>query len=179
MANSVPGETLAAPTSADRVIFTQAELDRYAIILRGSAVPYRVDSSRRPTRSEYTPRRLDASTGIVTTARDLARFDIALSDMALLDRATLQAAWSRASVGGNALPTGLGWFVQNYNGELLVWQFGMAKDAYSSLILKLPNRDTTLILLANSDGLSAPYALENGDVTTSVFAKTFLRFMGL
>jgi hypothetical protein len=34
-----------------------------------------------------------------------------------------------------------------------------------------------LILLANSDGLSAPFALENGDVTTSLFAKTFLRLI--
>ncbi len=33
----------------------------------------------------------------------------------------------------------------------------------------------TLILLANSDGLSAAYGLSNGDVTTSLFAKLFLR----
>ena len=36
-------------------------------------------------------------------------------------------------------------------------------------------RGVTLILLANSEGLSAPFALERGDVTTSVFARTFLR----
>jgi hypothetical protein len=41
----------------------------------------------------------------------------------------------------------------------------------------LPNRELTLILLANSDGLSAPFALENGDVTTSLFAQTFLRLI--
>ena len=49
-------------------------------------------------------------------------------------------------------------------------------DAFSSLIVKLPTRGLTLILLANSDGLSPPLlALEKGDVTASVFAKTFLR----
>jgi len=67
--------------------------------------------------------------------------------------------------------------VQSYNNERLVWQFGVVKDAYSGLILKLPDRNITLILLANSDGLSAPFALENGDVTTSLFAKTFLRLI--
>jgi hypothetical protein len=37
----------------------------------------------------------------------------------------------------------------------------------------------TLILLANSDGLSEPFSLQNGDVTTSLFARTFLRlFVG-
>jgi hypothetical protein len=42
-------------------------------------------------------------------------------------------------------------------------------------VLKVPARDLTLILLANSDGLSAPYALSDGDVTASLFARLFLR----
>ena len=47
------------------------------------------------------------------------------------------------------------------------------------MILKVPGRDMTLILLANSEGLSAPFALENGDVTRSLFALVFLRiFVG-
>jgi hypothetical protein len=58
---------------------------------------------------------------------------------------------------------------------LVAWQFGVVDGGYSSLILKVPNRKLTLILLANSDGLSAPFTLEAGDVTTSIFAKTFLR----
>ena len=67
--------------------------------------------------------------------------------------------------------------MQAYNGEPIVWQFGLVKDAYSSLILKVPNRGFTLILLANSDGLSAPYALDRGDVRASLFAQLFLRLM--
>ena len=87
------------------------------------------------------------------------------------------AAWSNITVGGVPLPTGFGWFVQNYEGQTVVWHFGLVKDAWSSLILKLPNRDLTFILLANSDGLSAPFALENGDVSTSAFAKLFLKML--
>jgi hypothetical protein len=49
------------------------------------------------------------------------------------------------------------------------------EGGYSSLIVKVPNRKLTLILLANSDGLSTPFALEAGDVTTSLFARTFLK----
>ena len=63
------------------------------------------------------------------------------------------------TVGGQPLPTGLGWFVQNVEGRPVVWSFGVVKDAWSSMILKLPNQDVTFILLANSDGLSAPFAL--------------------
>ena len=77
------------------------------------------------------------------------------------------------------MPTGLGWFVQNYNGQPVYWQFGLSQGAYSSLILKVPGKHLTLILLANSDGLSAPFALQEGDVNASLFARAFLRlFVG-
>ena len=74
------------------------------------------------------------------------------------------------------MPTGLGWFVQNYNGQPLVWQFGQVKDGHSALLLNLPARGLTFIALANSDGLTGPYNLQNGDVTASPFAALFLKF---
>ena len=69
--------------------------------------------------------------------------------------------------------------MQTYNGETIYWQFGSTVGAYSSLYLKVPSRHVTLILLANSDGLSEPFSLQNGDVTSSLFARTFLKlFVG-
>jgi hypothetical protein len=56
-----------------------------------------------------------------------------------------------------------------------VWQFGRASDAYSSLILKIPDRRLTLILLANSDSLTNAVNPQAPDVTQSLFARTFLR----
>jgi CubicO group peptidase (beta-lactamase class C family) len=123
------------------------------------------------------PLPIDASTGIITTLRDLERFDLALRDDFLLSPPVRQASWSNVTVGGAVLPTGLGWFVQNVDGQQVVWTFGNIKDAASSMILKVPSRDLTVILLANSDGLAAPFALENGDVTTSVFAKLILKLL--
>ncbi len=72
---------------------------------------------------------------------------------------------------------GLGWFVQSYRGERLVWHFGVIGNAYSSLVLKLPDRKLTFILLANSDGLSATFQLPAGNVTKSLFALLFLRLV--
>ena len=46
---------------------------------------------------------------------------------------------------------------------------------YSSLILKIPAKRLTLVLLANSDGLCSPFDLSTGDVTKSLFALVFLR----
>jgi CubicO group peptidase (beta-lactamase class C family) len=179
MVDSVPGHHLAEPSAADRRMFDQQVLDRYAAVIRRMAVPYKVDSRGRPARSDYPNRTMDASTGLISTVRDLARYDAALDDGDLIRHETLALAWSNArSPSGGTLPTGRGWFVQTYNGERIVWHFGAA-EAFSSLIVKVPGRNLTLILLANSDGLSARFALDSGDVTSSLFARLFLRlFIG-
>jgi hypothetical protein len=72
-------------------------------------------------------------------------------------------------------PHGLGWFVQTYEGRLVVWQFGVVADMYSSLIVTLPQQRVTMILLANSSGLVSSLPLANGDVSVSPFARLFLR----
>ncbi len=175
MAQSVPATATAALTARD-VEALGPRVGHYAGVLARLAVPYRVDPrTYTTTRATVPVAAADASTGIVSSVQDLARFDAALDAADLLRPATRNLAWTQLS----PMPTGLGWFVQAYNGEPIVWQFGMVKDAYSSLILKVPNRGLTVIMLANSDGLSAPFALEQGDVTTSLFARLFLRVLGV
>jgi CubicO group peptidase (beta-lactamase class C family) len=134
-----------------------------------------VDKRGKATRTEYNSKRIDASTGLISTARDLARYIAGIDDRILLDDDSIRTMWSNVSTTGATRPMGLGWFVQTYNGERIVWHFGYIPDAYSSLILAIPSKRLTLILLANSDGLSAPFDLAQGDVTSSVFALTFLR----
>lgn len=171
MMDSVPYAALATPTASDQRLFDASTLQRYASVVRSVAPAYRVANGR-ATKSDFSGTSLDRAIGVISTVEDLAKFDIELG-RGFLKPETLQAAWARSGT----TPLGLGWFVQDYKNEPVVWQFGLAKDAYSGLILKLPNRELTLILLANSDGLSAPFALEKGDVTTSLFAQTFLRLI--
>lgn len=47
--------------------------------------------------------------------------------------------------GGTVLPYGLGWFVQAYGDETLLWHPGLWEGAYSALYLKAPTRQLTLI----------------------------------
>jgi CubicO group peptidase (beta-lactamase class C family) len=178
MASSVPGQAMATPTSDDRILFDPATLGRYASVLSRVAVPYHVDSRGHATRSDFAGQSLDAARGIVTTLDDFARFDAALADGGIFHE-TVQAATTKTAINGVPLPTGLGWFVQTYDGEPLVWQFGLVRDAYSSLVVKLPRRGVTLVLLANSDGLTAPFSLANGDLTASPFARVFLHIFGI
>ena len=171
MSQSVPGTDLDDSSSPNRRWFPSAILDRYSAVLGRKAVPYRVDDRGRATRSEVPSEELDASTGMVSTVRDLARFDVALDDGFLLDLATRTSAWTRVG----STPMGLGWFVQDERGERIVWHFGLNRDAYSSLVIKVPARGLTLILLANSDGLvGPPYTLSNGSLTSNLFASVFL-----
>jgi CubicO group peptidase (beta-lactamase class C family) len=63
---------------------------------------------------------------------------------------------------------------QEVKGTKLIWHYGYAPGAYSSLILKVPEEEVTLIFLANSDGASAGFYLGDGDVFRSPFAVAFL-----
>jgi CubicO group peptidase (beta-lactamase class C family) len=179
MKDSVPGRDLRDASVVPEGLFDPAALERYAAVLDRMAVPYKLDKNRKPVRSDPLPAAgITAADGLVSTVRDLARFDAAIDDLILLRGDTLSGAWRNVLArDGTPAPTGLGWFVQGYEGELVVWHFGLIPGAYSSLMLKLPARHATLILLANSDGLSAPFQLAQGDVTKSLFASVFLKLV--
>ncbi len=176
MTSTVPGVEVLEASSPDRRFFSSSTLQRYAEVARQRAASYKVDSRGQVTRTDSQVGPMTAGTGAISTVRDLARFDAALGDGILLQSSTLSRAWENAG----AVPTGLGWFVQRYNGERVVWHFGLARDAYSALIVKVPGRGLTLILLANSDGLAGPpYNLSDGSVTSNLFANLVLRlFLG-
>jgi CubicO group peptidase (beta-lactamase class C family) len=181
MRDSVPGTDLADPAlTLPEGLFEADEIARYRATLQRLAVPYKVSGRTRAERSELPLVAMSAAGGLVSTVRDLAKLDAALDpeleERSLLLPETLTAAWNPAiERAGQGTPMGLGWFVQFYRGERVVWHFGNVPNAYSSLILKLPDKKITLILLANSDGLSNPFQLPAGDVTRSLFATLFLK----
>ncbi len=182
MSDSVPAQNVDDSSDDDRAIFSDSQLQRFSGVLQRMALPYRVSGGNASVNTSVS-KSLNATTGAISTVRDLARYDGALDDSILLHRDTMAAMWSNSpAASGAAMPTGLGWFVQDYNGQRVYWQFGSTPGAYSSLLVKLPGKpgkNLTLILLANSDGLSAPFALQDGDVTASLFARAFLRlFVG-
>lgn len=174
MYDSVPGPDvlqLAPPANP----FPSGTIDRYRGVLGRLASPYAVDLQGRPSLSRYAATTLTPSTGLISTARDLAKFDLALKRGSLLRSDTLARAWTAPDGRlGQPLPHGLGWFVQSYAGEPVVWQFGVGDNGSSSMLITLPRRGLTLILLANSDGLVKRFPLAAGDLTVSPFGKLFL-----
>ena len=174
MTDTVPGpDALSVVPPADD--FTRSDIDKYAAVLGRLATPYSVDGDGGATPSVYTPTTLTPSSGLISTVDDYAKFDLALRQGILLKPETLAAAWQAPlDKNGQPLPHGLGWFVQTYHGETIAWQFGLEENASSSLVLTVPGRGLTLVLMANSDGLEKAFSPELGDVTASPFARVFL-----
>jgi CubicO group peptidase (beta-lactamase class C family) len=175
MADSVPGPDATDLQPPAEGIPTPETAARYKKTLGNLATPYAVNSQRRASQSEYSVGTLTPAAGLISTVLDFAKFDLALRGGYILKPETLAEAW-RPPVDrqGHPLPHGLGWFVQTYNGKPIVWQFGVDENASSSMVVTVPSRGMTLILVANSDGLVKPFALSSGDVTVSPFARVFL-----
>lgn len=176
MHDSVPGTdavTLEPPAPG---IPTPSQAERYSRTLQRLAVSYAVDGPRRnPIPSVHPVTTLTPFAGLVSTVRDVAQFDLALKKGVLLRADTLEAAWQpQTGRDGQLQPSGLGWFVSTYKGERVVWQFGLTDGASSSLVMTVPARGVTLILLGNSSGLVRPFTLSSGDLMVSPFARMFL-----
>jgi CubicO group peptidase (beta-lactamase class C family) len=154
MPDSVPGHGLEAVSDAASAAFDTATLARYRAVLARIAKPY-VVRDRRPVASDYPPKGINTAAGLVSTVRDLARYDAAIDAHVLLSSSTQLIAWTPFRLAsGRESPYALGWFVQSTAAGRAVWHYGQW-PTFSSLIPKLPDRGLTLILLANSDGLSS------------------------
>ena len=178
MVDSVPGTDLRDPElELPEGLFEPRDLERYRSVLARLAVGYKVDNRGRTEPTQLPGLAMSAHNGLVSTVRDLARLDGALDADLLLLEETTEQAWQPVVHRGAQMPTGLGWFVQSYRGQRIVWTFGVVPNAYASLIIKLPERNLTLILLANSDRLNTPFMLQQGDLTRSLFAQLYLKLV--
>lgn len=152
---------------------TEKQRARFAEIAKILAKPYRLDDSSNPVLNKY-PKHFSTSSCIMTTLIDIYNYDIAIDQNKFLNKETQQLAFTPAvSTKGESLPYGLGWFTQNYRGTKLLWHYGYW-ESNSSLIIKVPERNITFIIMANTDNLSRPTDLGAGDVTSSPVGLAFL-----
>jgi CubicO group peptidase (beta-lactamase class C family) len=166
-------ENIIGPLEMTRTVPSQSDGHRDQVLAE-RAKYYRVGDTGDFVLSGY-PAKLSAAAGMISTVLDLAKFDVAMDRNLILSEESKQAMFTPTiSNSGQPLPYGLGWFVQEHMGVKIVWHYGWAPKAYSSLILKVPQEEVTLILLANSDGASAPFRLGDGNVLRSPFGVKFL-----
>ena len=116
------------------------------------------------------------SAGLVSNVIDMSKFSIALDNNILLTAESKELMFTPTiSNSGDELPYGLGWFIDNNGSVKIIWHYGYW-DATSSLILKVPERELSFVILANTDRLSSasPGLGSDEDVNHSVVAQEFL-----
>ena len=117
-----------------------------------------------------------AAGGLVSNVIEMSKFSIALDNDILLTAQSKELMFTPTiSNSGNELPYGLGWFIDKNEGVKIIWHYGYW-DAVSSLIIKIPERELSFVILANSDRLSsASQGIgSDEDVNRSVVAQEFL-----
>src|SRR5687768_3380549 len=159
-----------APTPQSAA-FAASGLDKTAY-LANVAPGYTWDGRRYVATSYQTA--FSTAAGLTASARDYAAFSMAMDRDAFLRPATKTLAWTPVvSPSGTTFPYGLGWFATDYKGVRVVWHYGYW-TASSTLIIKVPSQGLSFVVLANTDGLSAPYPLGAGKLDASPWAREFL-----
>jgi CubicO group peptidase (beta-lactamase class C family) len=122
------------------------------------------------------PTHFSSAAGLVSNVLDVSTFSIALDANVLLTEASKELMFTPfVSNGGQELPHGLGWFVDTDEAVKILWHYGYW-DSYSALILKVPERQVSFVVLANSNRLSSASdgIGTDEDVNRSVVAQEFL-----
>ncbi len=113
--------------------------------------------------------------GMLSSVDDLAKYMIALDNNTLLTHESYSAMTEPFVLNdGRKSPYGLGWSTQVVGGEPVHWAYGYG-DSYSGLLIRVPRKKMSFILLCNSGSASAPFFLGYGNLLTSPFAVNFLR----
>jgi CubicO group peptidase (beta-lactamase class C family) len=155
-------------------VITDKRQQRFDAVSKILAKPYGFDRSFNSVRINY-PQGFSVSAGLISTVLDMAKYDIAIDQSKFLKKETQQLAFTpTVSNKGETLPYGLGWFTQTFEGMKMLWHYGFW-TGNSSLILKVPEKNLTFIIMANSDNLSRPTNLGAGDVTSSPVGMAFLK----
>lgn len=138
------------------------------------AVPHVLGPDSTPRVSDPPPPQGDgAAGGVISTARDLVRFDLALYGAELISEESKLEMWSPKP----GLPYGIGWFVTELRGLRVMWHTGLWEGAYSALYVRVPRHRAALVLLANSDGLRWESGLDEARLDRSAFARLFIDWL--
>jgi len=172
-------EDILAPLGMNDTALGASDPHKAGVIAR-MPKPYKLDQDWNVVESTtFTPplEYMTAASGLISTVMDLAKYDVAIDRDIVYGPQAKQQIWTVAtSPTGQRFPYGLGWFVVETPARKpwLLWHYGWYPDAFSSLLLKIPDRELTFILLACTDRASSVFFPGNGDPLRSAFVTAFL-----
>ncbi|HWT00887.1 MAG TPA: serine hydrolase [Pyrinomonadaceae bacterium] len=177
MSSSVPVHNIMDEADKWVASLGQENLNRYRTNLSRLSQPYTLHGDREIIHVPYPPKDfIGAAAGLLSTVLDMAKYDAAIDRHLFLKKETQEKAWTAfTSNSGQRLPYGLGWFVTDYHGLKLVWHYGHWGTGFSAIYLKVPEKNVSLVVLANSEALADHQFQVGEDITNNVFACNFLR----
>lgn len=150
------GLSRTAPSTDDSVNFALSGFDR-STYLSWTAKPYDWNKKKKQLSPVTFRYGFGPAAGLMSTVADLAVYSAALDEKRFLRPETWEQVWTPfVTQRGKKIQYGLGWFVTHYKGVKMLWHTGWWMG-YSALFLKVPEKDITFIILANSQDLSRPF----------------------
>lgn len=180
MTNSVPYHNVVVDADKWMASLGKERLDRYQKSLEAFAQPYFYYGAGEVIRDSYPGRHYNGSAAsLLSTVLDMAKYDIAIDRHRFIKKETQEKSWTPfVSNAGKRLPYGLGWFVMNHQGLKLIWHTGHWGTGFSAFYLKVPEKNLSVIMLANSESLiDHQYQIGEvmvDDIINNVFACSFL-----
>lgn len=139
------------------------------------AKPYRLGSKGKIMLGTLPSAGLRSSSGMVSCIGDLAKYARAIYQDQLLKPDTKQKMWKAMhTIEGDTLPYGLGWFIGNTEGKKIIWHYGQ-EACFSTVLMYIPEKNLTFIMLANSAALSEHGRMLNGNPARSALFCAFFK----
>ena len=112
-----------------------------------------VDENGRLRKGELLrPRLVEPNGGILASVRELARWERSFHAGGLLSQASLDAMWMPAHTNnGEAVPSGLGFFVADVHGHRAIVHNGITPAGFSSVFYHYPDDRISVFALCNID----------------------------
>jgi len=172
--STAPG--LSLPSYFDYIQRRKAVRPYFNNAFRYLAKPYELNARGEVVPTQYL-NEFGAFGGLTTTVGDLLRYSTALDQHRFVTAATQQQIFTpNRTRTGVATPYGLGWYTQTYQGLDLYWHYGQTPGE-SGLLVKVPARQLTFVVLANTDKLSQPFPLGDGDLFTSPLGQLLYKYV--
>jgi CubicO group peptidase (beta-lactamase class C family) len=142
---------------------------------RNLAKPYALNDKGEIVEIQYL-NEFGAFGGLASTVGDLLKYSDAIDKNRFVTAGIQKQIFTPNRIkNGTITPYGLGWFVQNYRGTDFYWHYGQTQGE-SGLFVKVPSKNLTLIVLTNTDKLSQPFPLGDGDMLTSPVGQLLYKY---
>ncbi|MCW8108331.1 serine hydrolase [Alteromonas ponticola] len=114
-------------------------------------------------------RHMAGGAGVSATASDIIKFDMALEAGTILS-ANIKALTEQPyrTENGTTIPYAYGRYIQYVNDEKIIWHGGWDEEAgFTAVYLKFPQRNLTIVVLANNEGLWWGNPLDKAEIEKS------------